>query len=1743
MGLSRLDNFLKSVKGNILYVDPNSIDSTDSIENQGNSPTRPFKTIQRALAEAARFSYQVGNNNDRFNKTTIYLQPGDHIVDNRPGLIIDDTGSYLFRSGLVGDPLFTEWTSVSNFNIFNKDNALYKLNSIYGGVIVPRGTSIVGADLRKTKIIPRYVPNPENNNIERSAIFRLTGSCFVFGFTIFDADFNGKCYKDYTTSQFVPNFSHHKLTVFEYVDGANKVSINDTFISNLKLSRTDLDIYYEKIALVYGSNSGRNIIDPVYSSSVNVDIQPVVDEYRIVGSKGNEVNIESISASGTTVTVTLEEELSELSVNSPIEISGVKSTGINDIYNGQYVITSVISPNQITYNSVVENLDTNPDVNSAILNFTVDTVSSASPYVFNCSLRSVYGMCGLHADGSKTDGFKSMVVAQYTGIGLQKDSNAFVRYRNSSGTYQDSISVSNITTNSRAIFKPSYENYHIKASNDAFIQVVSVFAIGYANQFITESGGDISITNSNSNFGAKSLISEGFKPNAFTKDDVGYLTHIISPKYIPEITKNIEFLSVDVGLTTSISVGAGTTTRLYLSDETDEFSPPISTIDGYRIGAKLNDILYLNLSINGTIATYSSRITMPGSDLSKEKSYEISKTVNGLENDIIQSNGVIRLRQSHQFINGEKVRIISNDGRLPDELSSEKIYYVITSTASPGLATSEVKIAQTFNNALQNIAIIPNRKGGDLRIVSRVSDKNSGDIGHPIQYDNTNTNWYINVSSTNNEIYSAILSNGTLLIGSDTTRTYVQRNINKRSSKDSIYKLRYVIPKNSTLISRPPLDGFIIQESNSSQLNAEEIPIYFNDSLLLSDSENLRNPNYICDASWSSNIATIHTELPHKLSIKSKVKIERVTSSFNVTGEYNRGYNGLYEILSVPSSKTFTYRLTINPGTFTNNTTIRNLSLPTYSQAELSNTYQIYKTEEITPYVPQRQDGIYHLYVINTSNSPSLPPFEVKKFSQPLENLYPQVNRDNLNIDPASSICSASNREIGVVNINDSEKSITKETTQKVLNDLKIGFEISNIISTSGTAHTIYTKDNHNLSGITDLTITSSGSGYVGPTQYFAANLVGFAGSTVGDGANATVSINAGGQLSSITIMDPGGNYGIGNTLRVVPAAGIGTTSGTSYAVVTVSSVTNNINDTIEINGISDDFSRYNSLYRVTSLNPNNPKEISVSSAGTISNFSNTLIPSSRFTNSLATFTGKILTVNSTNYSHITGIGTVSFTNAHGLSIGDAIQFGSYNLDFFNKTTIVTNIQSLTSINVDFGVNPASLNPAGSALGYIRGYSYRDGTIDSDCTSNSECISGRNIFSYGGIQSTITQTLTSNFAEDNQLIINNARSLGFKKGDYVLVNKEIFRISSAVITNVVSVFRSLLGSPRQTHLSGSVVRKINIIPIEFRRNSIIRASGHTFEYVGFGPGNYSTAFPERQDRVLSYNEDKLSKSFNLNGGTVNFTGMDNNGDFNFGNRKLKSSTGTEEISGLPFMNVTGEEINLSSGFNISNVSEIIVDRFINVSGGVNGNLISEFNGPVIFNEKVTSNSLEVSSISIRGDDFELSRRINVGISQPTLSGNYGDIQFNGAPFYGDNVGWIYTLENKWEVFGKIGLGNKYVTDSDINAVSGILTCNYNQSSILRTTNTAIQTINITQLPLINKREYEFKVYLNAASSLSQNLTNLNIQIDSSNITSSVRWKGGILPSGISAGYYVIELNIKRLTNSWEVLGEFSTYSL
>ena len=102
----------------------------------------------------------------------------------------------------------------------------------------------------------------------------------------------------------------------------NDVSINDIF-QTYSTNRTDLDMYYEKVGLVYGQSSGRPI-EPDYPSA-GLDIQPKIDEYRIVGSTGESVGISSIKAGdGTTatniITVTTSTAAAGLDVDTPFRI-------------------------------------------------------------------------------------------------------------------------------------------------------------------------------------------------------------------------------------------------------------------------------------------------------------------------------------------------------------------------------------------------------------------------------------------------------------------------------------------------------------------------------------------------------------------------------------------------------------------------------------------------------------------------------------------------------------------------------------------------------------------------------------------------------------------------------------------------------------------------------------------------------------------------------------------------------------------------------------------------------------------------------------------------------------------------------------------------------------------------------------------------------------------------------------------------------------------------------------------------------------------------------------------------------------------------------------------------------------------------------------------------------------------------------------------------------------------------------
>ena len=1622
MPLSRLDNFIKNTRGNILYVNPNDLDSTDSIENQGNSLARPFKTIQRALIEASRFSYQKGLENDRFGKTTILLYPGEHVVDNRPGWIPESGSSFRLRNGTVSSD-FSQWDLSTNFDLTSVNNALYKLNSIYGGVILPRGTSIVGLDLRKTKIRPKYVPNPENDNIERSALFRVTGGCYLWQFSMFDGDPNGVIYKDYTTNTFVPNFSHHKLTCFEYADGVNNVTINDAFISGStgEYTRTDLDMYYEKVGLVYGPSSGREI-EPDYPSS-GLDIQPKIDEYRIVGPTGGEVGISSIRAGDgdtatTTITVTTSTALSGADVDTAIRVAGITASG----YNGQYVISDVVSSTEFKYQVSSAPLNALPTTTGSKVNLAVDTVSSSSPYIFNCSLRSVYGMCGMFADGDKATGFKSMVVAQFTGIGLQKDDNAFVKYDQNSGTYKDSTYAgnANIHSDSLAIYKPAYSNYHIKCNNNAVLQIVSVFAIGYAEHFVAESGGDQSITNSNSNFGAKSLIAHGFRRDAFARDDVGYITHIIPPKEIANSTTNIEYTSIDIATT----VGVASTNRLYLYNEKNIDVAPSNVIEGYRIGAKVGDTLQCLIPKAGITTAYSARIIVPDTEFtSNEVTSEKKSIIRGSAGINSISSNTITLLAPHNFLEGESIRFISDTGQLPDGLDNNKVYYAITS----GVGTEQIKVAQTLNDALNGEQISINDKGGITEVVSRVSDKNSGDIGHPIQYDGSQGQWYINVATaaTDNNLYSTIVGLGTTNLGAASPRTYITRKPDTRNLGDTIYKLRYVIPAASGITSaRPPIDGYVIQESSDTTGTTDaEVASYFSPTTLtLSNQSEQRNFKFISNATWDGTNAYYQTELPHDLSVGSVVEVLNVTSSENTTGISSSGYNNTFTVAGISSAKSFYGPIASNPGTFTNDTSNRTTSLPTFKRKNYKNTYYVYRSQEVQKYIAGEQDGVYHLLILNSSNAPSSAPFLADRFSQPVKNLYPQTNRDTPASDPKASTSYSLSTPIGEVVVDNPEYSITKETIDKNLNDIHVGFGITDIqsVTSAGTAHTIYTDVDHGLNRIINVSIGSSGTAYGtgSAATLYNARLVSTA-STVGDYATAMLSIDAIGGITAVKIMSGGSSYGVGQTLGVT---GTATTTGYVEGYVTVTNIYDNVGDVVRVSGVSSSaYKDYNQLYRITGITTGLTKEITVSSASTVGGASTTGISNNVDASTFGYVTGAALNVTSLTYDSTSGVATVVTTQNHGLRVDNRVRVAGATNEFYNKDFAVKQNTNLTTFVLNIGV---STTPSGAAAGTL--YVYRNGVEANygNITDINENIAGRQVTEYAGITTTLSAAITS--ATSTDISITDITDTDINIGDFLYVDNEVMRVKETVTSNPISVFRGVLGSDAETHLSDSVIRRIRTNPIEFRRNSILRASGHTFEYLGYGPGNYSTALPERQDRQISKSEELLSQSTKQNGGVVVYTGMNSDGDFYIGNKKVSSATGQEEVFDAPIPTVTGEDLGatgVSVGFDVLTPLEISISRSLRVEGGPDNNIISEFDGPVIFSEKVTSTSnkgIEASSIFLQGD-ATVSRKYTVGISAPTLAGNPGDIVYNATPQKGGYLGWVYTDTNVWRRFGNVSL--------------------------------------------------------------------------------------------------------------------------
>lgn len=140
----------------------------------GYSSHRPFKTINRAVIEAAIITskdwYTYSDPKAHVDCVTIVLSGGVHIVYNDPGSSSTSIASW----GEQKDPTIEE---------------LIAFNPVTGGVLAPRGASLRGQDLRKTTIRPNWVTAvqdelPDYSN--RRSILKISGTGFFTEFTGMD---------------------------------------------------------------------------------------------------------------------------------------------------------------------------------------------------------------------------------------------------------------------------------------------------------------------------------------------------------------------------------------------------------------------------------------------------------------------------------------------------------------------------------------------------------------------------------------------------------------------------------------------------------------------------------------------------------------------------------------------------------------------------------------------------------------------------------------------------------------------------------------------------------------------------------------------------------------------------------------------------------------------------------------------------------------------------------------------------------------------------------------------------------------------------------------------------------------------------------------------------------------------------------------------------------------------------------------------------------------------------------------------------------------------------------------------------------------------------------------------------------------------------------------------------------------------------------------------------------------------
>lgn len=537
--------FLGGTQALTVFVAPDFPEATDSLDNDGQAV--PFVTINRAVLEVTKkiildANNHISNGNNRY---LIILAPGSHCVINGPGATLGSF-SVNYDEVLLPSTGVTQ-ASLQQFNVPE-----------FGGLILPRGVSIIGMDLKKSEVHPVYVPKythpafPENysqvpngpvyQNQPLSSIFRWTGNTYVSNFNNLDKLVDrvvDKVRVDTTGAAIFGTSRPHGLDFNDFVqvsytntaDQAGATFANGAYYAipvnsfEFQLSKTPNSLG------VLASTLPDKFLPPGAKISPKLQVSNIYPYY---------VPLDGVSY-----------ELSNYSHHRLSVFKNCALEELNDFYQKVQLAFPTLFGNVVNRNvAILPEYQIVADAQTLYpQNLETNSVSNSSPYANQVNHRSNYGMANVDADGDIVTGFKSVIINSATAVILQKDPCAYEIYAKSSQDWRtltataqarlgapiysiktdyqlqilNETSIPNLRYYYTTLRVPTGESSGLTDIDNDFrhfgfrgrgaemyIQAQSTYSIGAAIGVWAMGGAFINLTNATTNFGSTAFQSEGF---------------------------------------------------------------------------------------------------------------------------------------------------------------------------------------------------------------------------------------------------------------------------------------------------------------------------------------------------------------------------------------------------------------------------------------------------------------------------------------------------------------------------------------------------------------------------------------------------------------------------------------------------------------------------------------------------------------------------------------------------------------------------------------------------------------------------------------------------------------------------------------------------------------------------------------------------------------------------------------------------------------------------------------------------------------------------------------------------------------------------------------------------------------------------------------------------------------------------------------------------------------------------------